>query len=207
MIRKEELYKWFEYANQIIGQNKDYLTQLDSAIGDADHGLNISRGFEKIQEKTTSIQSDDLGEILKQISLVLMKSVGGASGSLYGSMFLKMSSDASKKTELTDKEFIQLLQVGVKAITDRGKATLGDKTMIDVWVPSVQLAMQEVEKGKTLKETMKQVVEVAQQNKDNTKDMVAKKGRASYLGDRSAGHIDPGATSAFYLIQALEKAL
>lgn len=207
MIRKEELYKWFEYANQIIGQNKDYLTQLDSAVGDADHGLNISRGFEKIQEKTTSIQSDDLGEILKQISLVLMKSVGGASGSLYGSMFLKMSSDASKKTELTDKEFIQLLQVGVKAITDRGKATLGDKTMIDVWVPSVQLAMQEVEKGKTLKETMKQVVEVAQQNKDNTKDMVAKKGRASYLGDRSAGHIDPGATSAFYLIQALEKAL
>lgn len=207
MIRKEELYKWFEYANQIIGQNKDYLTQLDSAIGDADHGLNISRGFEKIQEKTTSIQSDDLGEILKQISLVLMKSVGGASGSLYGSMFLKMSSEASKKTELTDKEFIQLLQVGVKAITDRGKATLGDKTMIDVWVPSVQLAMQEVEKGKTLKETMKQVVEVAQQNKDNTKDMVAKKGRASYLGDRSAGHIDPGATSAFYLIQALEKAL
>lgn len=207
MVKKEDILNWINEITGLVVENRDYLTQLDSPIGDADHGLNISRGFLKVQEKMQTIATDDIGEFFKQIAMVIISSVGGASGSLYGTMFLKSSAVALRKSELNDQEFINLLEVGIKAIQDRGKAVLGDKTMIDVWIPVLEKAKQEIISGKSLKDLMPELVQVAEQAKDATKDLVAKKGRASYLGARSVGHIDPGAMSSYLIIKALAKVI
>lgn len=207
MVTKVEILRWIDDITDVVVVNKDYLTELDAAIGDADHGLNISRGFLKVREKMQTINTDDIGELFKNIAMVLISSVGGASGSLYGSMFLKSSASAMKKTELSDEEFVNLLEVGVKGIHDRGKAVAGDKTMMDVWYPVINKMKEIISSGKSLKENISEVVSIAEKAKDSTKEMVAKKGRASYLGARSVGHIDPGAMSSFLIIQSLSKTL
>ncbi len=200
-LTKEMSIQWLQKATELINENKDYLTELDAAIGDADHGLNMARGFSKVMEKLATTETKDCGDVFKTTAMTLISSVGGASGPLYGSFFLKASMVCKGKEELTPEELIATLDAGVKGIQERGRAEVGDKTMIDVWVPVVD----SLKSGAAeLPEMMHKAVEVAEKAKESTKDLIAKKGRASYLGERSVGHLDPGAVSSTLIIRALD---
>ena len=203
MITKRQIVQWLQDFATQIEQNKDYLTELDAAIGDADHGINMERGFKKVMSQLPSVADKDIGSILKSVSMTLISSVGGASGPLYGTFFLKASTVAVDKQQLTDEEIVSLLQAGLDGVLQRGKAQLGDKTMVDVLSPSVDALAQAVGEGKNTLAAMQQAVVAAEQAMKDTIPMLARKGRASYLGERSVGHQDPGATSAYLMLKCL----
>ena len=203
MITKHQIVQWLQDFATQIEQNKDYLTELDAAIGDADHGINMERGFKKVMSQLPSVADKDIGSILKSVSMTLISSVGGASGPLYGSFFLKASTVAVDKQQLTDEEIVSLLQAGIDGVLQRGKAQLGDKTMVDVLSPTVDALTQTVGEGKNTLAAMQQAVVAAEQAMKDTIPMLARKGRASYLGERSVGHQDPGATSAYLMLKCL----
>jgi dihydroxyacetone kinase-like protein len=207
MITKHQVVQWVQDFATQIEQNKDYLTELDAAIGDADHGINMDRGFKKVMSQLPSVADKDIGSILKSVSMTLISSVGGASGPLYGTFFLRASTVAVDKQELTDEEIVSLLQAGLDGLLQRGKAQLGDKTMVDVLSPSVDALAQAVGEGKDTLAAMQQAVVTAEQAMKDTIPMLARKGRASYLGERSVGHQDPGATSAYLMLKCLSASL
>jgi dihydroxyacetone kinase-like protein len=203
MITKHQVVQWVQDFATQIEQNKDYLTELDAAIGDADHGINMDRGFKKVMSQLPSVADKDIGSILKSVSMTLISSVGGASGPLYGTFFLRASTVAVDKQQLTDEEIVSLLQAGLDGVLQRGKALLGDKTMVDVLSPSVDALAQAVGEGKDTLAAMQQAVVAAEQAMKDTIPMLARKGRASYLGERSVGHQDPGATSTYLMLKCL----
>ncbi|ACK73138.1 dihydroxyacetone kinase, L subunit [Gloeothece citriformis PCC 7424] len=203
MITQKQLLQWLETLVQVFNDHKDYLTELDAAIGDADHGINMSRGFQKVGEKLPTLPDQDLGNMFKTVSMTLISSVGGASGPLYGTFFLKASAIAAGKHQLTDEELGTLLQAGVEGVIQRGKANLGDKTMVDVLTPAVEVYQKAIAQGDTIKEALVKTVATAEQAMKNTIPLMAKKGRASYLGQRSIGHQDPGATSCYLILKTL----
>ncbi|WP_013320723.1 dihydroxyacetone kinase subunit DhaL [Gloeothece verrucosa] len=203
MITKDQILQWLEALAKSFNENKDYLTELDAAIGDADHGSNMSRGFHKVREILPTVADQDLGTIFKTVSMTLISTVGGASGPLYGSFFLKASATAAGKEQLTSEELGNLLQTAVQGVIQRGKASLGDKTMIDVLVPAVGRYQEAIAREDTIQEALFKTVTTAETEMKNTIPLVAKKGRASYLGPRSAGHQDPGATSCYLILKAL----
>jgi dihydroxyacetone kinase-like protein len=203
MVSKEQIIQWIQAIALVLEQNKDYLTELDAAIGDADHGINMNRGFQKVISQLPSVADKDIGSILKTVSMTLISSVGGASGPLYGTMFLRASTAVAGKSELTDEDMVALLQAAVDGIIQRGKANLGDKTMLDALSPASDTFKQAVAKGVSTQEALQQAVTAAEEGMKNTIPLVAKKGRASYLGDRSANHQDPGATSAYLILKTL----
>ncbi len=206
-ISSNQILLWIErYAAQIAEQ-KDYLTQLDSAIGDADHGANMDRGFQAVLAKKTELQSSDIGALLKGVAMTLISKVGGASGALYGTFFLQASTTALGKTELSPSEFGSLLEKGLAGVVSRGKAAIGDKTMVDAFQPAVNAYKHSVESGKTLEEALSNAVSAAEEGLKSTVPLVARKGRASYLGERSAGHADPGATSTLLLFRSAAETL
>ncbi len=203
MVTKEQIVQWLQTFASEIQQNKDYLTELDAAIGDADHGINMERGFQKVITQLPNIVNKDIGSILKSVSMTLISSIGGASGPLYGTLFLRASNVVAGKEELTEADMQKLLQAGLQGVLQRGKAQLGDKTMIDV-LSAAAIAFEEaVSGGKNMSEAMQQMVAVAEKAMKDTIPMIAKKGRASYLGDRSIGHQDPGATSCYLMLKSL----
>jgi len=206
-MNKEQILQWLQIFASEIEQNKEYLTELDAAIGDADHGINMDRGFKKVASQLSSIADKDVSTILKTVSTILISTIGGASGPLYGTFFLRASTAVTGKEELTTEDFLKLLRSGLEGIVQRGKAQLGDKTMIDVLSPVVDNFQQSVDNNKNIVETMQQVVSVAEKAMKDTIPMLAKKGRASYLGDRSIGHQDPGATSTYLMLKGLLAAL
>lgn len=206
-VTKQQIINWLETAAQAIADNKDYLTELDAAIGDADHGINLNRGFQKVAEQLPHLATQDIGTILKTVSMTLISGVGGASGPLYGTFFLRASTVVTGKEELTPNELATLLQAGVAGVAGRGKANLGDKTMLDALSPAADTLTELVAQGKTTKEALRQAVQAAETGMKRTIPLVALKGRASYLGDRSAGHQDPGATSSFLILRALLESL
>ncbi|MBD2593150.1 dihydroxyacetone kinase subunit L [Nostoc spongiaeforme FACHB-130] len=203
MVTQAQILKWLQVFGTEIDQNKEYLTELDAAIGDADHGINMDRGFKKVISQLPTVTQQDIGSILKTVSMTLISSVGGASGPLYGTFFLKASTIAVGKQELTTQELLTLLQAGLDGVLQRGKAQLEDKTMVDVLSPAVVAFRQAVEEGKDTVAALQKSVAVAEQALENTKPMLAKKGRASYLGERSIGHQDPGATSSYLMLRSL----
>ncbi|MBE9007196.1 dihydroxyacetone kinase subunit L [Fortiea sp. LEGE XX443] len=207
MVSQEQILQWLQIFASEIEQNKEYLTELDAAIGDADHGINMERGFKKVMNQLPTVANQDIGSILKAVSMTLISSVGGASGPLYGTLFLKASTVTAGKQELNTQELLQLLQAGLEGVLQRGKAQLEDKTMIDVLSPGVAAFKEAVGEGKDTLAAMEQAVVVAKQALENTKPMLAKKGRASYLGERSIGHQDPGATSAYLMLKSLLKSI
>jgi dihydroxyacetone kinase-like protein len=207
MVSQAQILQWLQIFAFEIEQNKEYLTQLDAAIGDADHGINMDRGFKKVMSQLSTLTNQDIGSILKTVSMTLISSVGGASGPLYGTLFLKASTVAVGKQEITTQELLQLLQAGLDGVLQRGKAQLEDKTMVDVLSPAVDAFKQAVEEGKDTLAAMQQTVAVAEQALEKTKPMLAKKGRASYLGERSIGHQDPGATSSYLMLSSLLKSI
>ncbi|MGH8002100.1 MAG: dihydroxyacetone kinase subunit DhaL [Brasilonema sp.] len=203
MVTKEQILQWLQTFATQIEQNKDYLTELDAAIGDADHGINMDRGFKKAIAQLPTVADKDIGSILKTVSMTLISSIGGASGPLYGTFFLRASTAVAGKEELTDEDMLEMLKAGLDGVLGRGKAQLGDKTMVDVLTPSVTAFQQAVSQGKGTLQAMQETVAAAEQGVKDTTPMVAKKGRASYLGERSVGHQDPGATSSYLMLKSL----
>lgn len=203
VISKEQIVAWLKELAVVMQENREYLTELDSAIGDADHGINMNRGFDKVAEALPKFAESDIGTILKSTGMTLMSSVGGASGPLYGTFFMRSGMALVAKEELDSNDLLTLFKSGCEGIVQRGKPNVGDKTMYDVWIPTIE-AYEKAVDGDLLA-ALKQAVAAAEAGKEATIPMQAKKGRASYLGERSIGHQDPGATSSCLILQTLLK--
>jgi dihydroxyacetone kinase-like protein len=187
----------------VIDENKKHLTKLDAAIGDADHGINMDRGFKSILKKVPSVEDKDAGTILKTAGMALVSSVGGAGGPLYGTAFMQAGMAVAGKYELEARDILAALDSALKGVVMRGKANLGDKTMVDAITPAVEAMREALENGAGTVEALDEAAAAAKQGMTDTIPMLAKKGRASYLGERSIGHQDPGATSSYLLIQTM----
>ena len=182
---------------------KEYLTELDNEIGDGDHGINLARGFEAVEKKLPSLAGGDIGALLKGVGMQLVSTVGGASGPLYGTAFMKAGMACKGLTEIDGPAFVKAMEAAVDGIKMRGKATEGEKTMLDALCPALKVLQDDVTAGKSLKEALQDAAQAAEKGVEYTKTIIATKGRASYLGERSLGHQDPGATSSLYLLQVL----
>jgi len=189
----------------VIHENREYLTELDSAIGDADHGINMDRGFQTVLKKLPSVEDKDAGTILKTVGMALVSSVGGAGGPLYGTAFMQAGMAVAGKHELEASDVLAILDAALKGVVMRGKANLGDKTMVDAITPAVNAMREALENGTDTAGGLEQALAAAEQGMKDTIPMLAKKGRASYLGERSIGHQDPGATSSYLLIRTMAK--
>ena len=203
MVTREEIVKWLQLAGTVLEENKEFLTQLDAVIGDAEHGINMERGFKKVVSQLPAVAEKDIGSILKNTGMALISSVGGASGALYGTLFLRAGTAASGKQELNTADMTASLEAGLSGLIERGKAQVGDKTMVDALVPAVEAFSRAAQDGANMAEALRQATAAAEQGMKNTIPLVAKKGRASYLGERSIGHQDPGATSLYLILKAL----
>ncbi len=206
-VTKEQVVRWLKNVAAVLEENKVKLTELDSAIGDADHGTNMDRGFKKVMEKLPTVEDKDIGNILKTVGMTLISSVGGASGPLYGTFFMNGGMAADAKEELSDADLLNVLQRAVDGIVQRGRAQPGDKTMIDALGPALAALRSSVEAGAGVAQGLSAAVAAAEQGMKDTIPMQARKGRASYLGERSIGHQDPGATSSFLILNALLETL
>jgi phosphoenolpyruvate---glycerone phosphotransferase subunit DhaL len=206
-ISADKLISWIERYAGHIADHKDYLTELDSAIGDGDHGANMHRGFQAVLAKKADLRDKDVGALFKTVAMTLIQNVGGASGALYGTFFLQVSSAAGAKNELSPSEFGTLLEKGLAGIVLRGKAAVGDKTMVDALQPGIKAYKCSIGAGEDLKEALENAMRAAEEGLRSTIPIVARKGRASYLGERSAGHPDPGATSTVLLFRAAAETL
>lgn len=203
MATKDQIVQWLSNLAAVLIENKEYLTELDSAIGDADHGINMKRGFDRVLDKLPSVADKDIGSILKTIGMTLISSVGGASGPLYGTFFMRSGMAAAAKEELSGEDLVTLLQAGVDGIVQRGRAQVGDKTMIDAWMPALSAMKEALAAEDDTIAALEAAVAAAEQGMKDTIPLQAKKGRASYLGERSIGHQDPGATSSYLMLKTL----
>lgn len=197
-----EAIRWINDTNDRIQENKTYLTELDQAIGDGDHGINMARGFQEAVQKVGQKSYKQAHELFKDVGMTLIAKVGGASGPLYGTAFMQMAKSLKEIEVLDVTDLIPALQAALDGIKARGQAQTGDKTMVDVWEPVVQYLL---EQGTEIDPD--QLTSYVRQQKEKTADMPAKKGRAAYLGQRSIGHIDPGAASSTLLFEALAEVL
>ncbi|MGW4249699.1 dihydroxyacetone kinase subunit DhaL [Nocardia sp. NPDC004722] len=197
---------WLSGFATLIETNADELTELDAAIGDADHGSNMRRGTAAVLAALTETPQYTLAETMKQAAMVLIRSVGGASGPLYGTFFLRFSA-AVEGNDLDTAGFAKAFRAGLDGVVARGKAEAGDKTMFDALAPAAAALDESAAAGTALDQALDRAVAGAQAGSDATVDMLARKGRASYLGPRSIGHRDPGATSAVLLVRAAREAV
>ena len=203
MITKLQILNWLKKSADVLREKEAYLTELDSAIGDADHGTNMVRGFSAVLQKLPTVEDKDIGTILKTTGMTLMSSVGGASGPLYGTFFMRAGMAAESKESLDHQDLIQMLDGGLNGLVQRGRAEVGDKTMVDALTPALDALRLSLngEQGMTM--ALQVCVSAAEEGMKATIPLQAKKGRASYLGERSIGHQDPGATSTFLVLNAL----
>ncbi|WP_020613208.1 dihydroxyacetone kinase subunit DhaL [Sediminispirochaeta bajacaliforniensis] len=202
MLTLEMTEKWLRELGRVYAEQKEYLTRLDSEIGDADHGINMNRGFSAVCAELDKQSPSSISAALKSTAFVLIRTVGGASGPLYGSFFLDFSKALDGKDTAESADVAAAFRAGLEAIKKRGKAHVGDKTMLDALVPAVEKMEVLAGEGKDISTLLGGAVEAAEAGLASTIEMVAKKGRASYLGERSKGHQDPGATSSCYLLKA-----
>lgn len=188
---------WMARANEAMQANKDYLTKLDQAIGDGDHGINMARGFDKVASKLDAQSYTSVDTVIKDIAMTLMSEIGGASGPLYATAFLRWSSAVKGMEQLDQTAFSDGLTAAVNGIKQRGNATESEKTMVDVWSPMAAFfAQNENIRAEAIENEAKTAME-------QSKDMQATKGRASYFKEQSIGHIDPGCASSYFLFKAL----
>ncbi|BEM25256.1 dihydroxyacetone kinase subunit DhaL [Serratia nevei] len=202
-LTKQQVVDWLMRCGEVFSRERDFLTRLDTEIGDADHGLNMNRGFNKVVEKLPSVADKDIGFILKNTGMTLLSSVGGASGPLFGTFFIRAAQAANAKQSLDLPELHQMMQEGVEGVVMRGKAEPGDKTMCDVWWPVVDSLGQSAQQNLSVAEALQRAADSAERAVESTITMQARKGRASYLGERSIGHQDPGATSVMLMMKTL----
>lgn len=207
MIDNKKMCEILGAMAEKVQEQKDFLTELDNEIGDGDHGINLARGFAAVKEKMPSFADKDVGAILKETGMTLVSTVGGASGPLYGTAFMKAGMACKGMSEIGSKEFLAAFSAAVAGIKQRGKSEEGEKTMLDALCPAERALTEALGAGADLKEALGKAVDAAEEGLVHTKDIIATKGRASYLGERSLGHQDPGATSSLLLLQVLEAAL
>lgn len=200
-VGNSEVLRWLEALQQAYARNRDSLTELDPAIGDADHGTNMDRGFTAVKAELPAHASSDIGSILQKVATVLIRSVGGAAGPLYGTFFLRAGVACAGKTQMGAADVLAMFQAGIEGIQQRGKAVPGDKTMLDALLPAVEAMRKGIEGGAGLAEILDAGAAAADAGMLATVPMQARKGRASYLGARSIGHQDPGATSSCLLVK------
>jgi phosphoenolpyruvate---glycerone phosphotransferase subunit DhaL len=211
LVDVEALDRWIrEFAGQVAA-HKELLTQLDAAIGDADHGANMDRGMTAVVAALDGSPPANAALLLKQVGMTLVSTVGGASGPLYGTFFLRMATASGEVTALDGQAFAKALRAGLEGVVSRGKAEAGDKTMYDALAPAVEALEGALSAAapltEALTEALRAATRAAEDGRDATIAMLARKGRASYLGERSVGHQDPGATSAALLVAAAATAL
>jgi dihydroxyacetone kinase-like protein len=199
-ISRDAVIEWMKAFADLIAENKEYLTELDSAIGDTDHGVNMNRGMQAVLGKLPTVADQDIGTIFKTVGMTLVSTVGGASGPLYGTFFMQMGTATANKLELTETDWGSALESGISGVVMRGKAQVGDKTMLDTLVPALEAYKTAQGAGDDLHTAMQKSLAAGEKGRDGTIPLVARKGRASYLGERSAGHQDPGATSSCLLL-------
>lgn len=205
-LTRDQIVDWLYRCGEVFRTESDFLTGLDREIGDADHGLNMLRGFSKVVEKLPAIADKDIGFILKNTGMVLLSNVGGASGPLFGTFFLRAAQATQAHQSLTLPELQQMIREGAEGVVGRGKAEPGDKTMCDVWLPVAESLERSAAQDLSLTAALEAASQVAEQAVHATIAMQARKGRASYLGERSIGHQDPGATSVMFMVQMLAAA-
>jgi len=206
-IIRSGILSWIKGCADAIAANKDLLTELDSAIGDADHGANMHRGFETVVAKLPTVEDKDIGTVLKLVGMTLVSSVGGAGGPLYGTFFIQMGTITVGKLELMPQDWSAALEAGVMGVIVRGKATVGNKTMIDTLIPALGALKEALTRGCTISDALLASAQAGEQGMVGTIPLLARKGRASYLGGRSVGYQDPGATSSYLILKTAVGAL
>jgi phosphoenolpyruvate---glycerone phosphotransferase subunit DhaL len=200
-VAYEDVVRWIEAFASEMDANKQNLTKLDSAIGDGDHGTNMNRGMQAALGRIEAIEGRDIGALLKGVGMALVSKVGGAAGPLYGTLFMQLGAATAGKEELSSGEWSAAWDAAVKGVQMRGKAELEDKTMVDALVPARDALASAVDDGASLADALERAASAAEEGMKATVPLVARKGRASYLGERSAGHQDPGATSSYLLMK------
>ena len=201
-ISAPEVRAWIARYADVVAEHRAELVKLDTAIGDGDHGTNMDRGMRKAVEKLDGLEGDDIGALLKAVGMALVSSVGGAAGPLYGTLFLQMGTASSGRTELDLAGWADALEAGTKGVQARGKAEPDDKTMVDALLPAVAALREAEREGAALGDALRRSADAAEEGVRATIPLEARKGRASYLGPRSVGHQDPGATSTHLLLSA-----
>lgn len=203
MINNKKVIEILHNISLKINEQKDYLTMLDNEIGDGDHGINLARGFIEVDKKLESISDKDIGTILKTTGMTLVSTVGGASGPLYGTAFMYAGKQVGDKSEIDINDFKDILKVAIDGVKVRGKAEQGEKTMLDAMIPAYNSMSEEQD----AKAALLKGVDSAKKGVEYTKTIIATKGRASYLGERSLGHQDPGATSFTFMLEVIAESL
>ena len=194
--------QWVRGFAHLIATNREHLTELDAAIGDADHGSNMDRGMKAAVSTIETEPQATAGALLTKVGMTLVSTVGGASGPLFGTLFIRMGSSLGDTQAVSADDFAAALRAGLGGVVDRGKAAPGDKTMYDALAPAVEALDTAVQGHESLATGLKVAQDAAEAGRDATTPMLARKGRASYLGERSVGHQDPGATTVALLLQA-----
>ncbi len=203
MFSGDEAIEWVRRTAGVVEEHAGALTRLDAAIGDGDHGTNMSRGFRAVLQRLDGLTDKDFSSVFKTVGMALIGKVGGAAGPLYGSFYLGLGKQPAAVSETPDAELAAGLRAGYDAVVARGKAQVGDKTMLDAWDPALRALDQAIAEGVELGQALDRAAEAAADGVKATIPMIARKGRASYLGERSRDHQDPGATSTHLILQAL----
>ena len=203
----QSLTRIIDAVGDAIIQNKEYLTDLDRPIGDSDHGFNMAKGFNVVKQKIAGVEDGNIEAFFKTVAMALISTVGGASGPLYGTAFLQAAKVMKGKDEITGEDIVEIFEEAIAGISKRGRSQRGEKTMLDALIPATETLKAEIAAGKSLAEAFEKAAQSALEGVEYTKTIIATKGRASYLGERSIGHQDPGATSSYIIIDTIAKAL
>ena len=207
MVNSEKVLEIILEIASCVDKHKDYLTELDQPIGDSDHGINLARGFEAVRQKADAMKGQDIGGILKTTGMALVSTVGGASGPLYGSAFMKAGMAMAGRREMGPDDFVTMLDAACEAVKQRGKAVEGEATMLDAMMPSLRAVRDALAENRVFSEALEDGVRASWAGAEHTKDLIATKGRASYVGERGLGHQDPGATSYSYMLETIARSL
>lgn len=202
-MNNQDVLRWLERTADVLHENRVYLTELDSAIGDADHGINMDRGFSAVRAKFPTMAAMDMATQLRTVGSTLVSTVGGAGGPLYGTAYLRAGGAIAGKQELTPADIVAMLEAFLGGVVARGKAHEGEKTMVDALAPALNTAKEALNEGASLAVLTQRAAAAAEEGMKATIPMLATKGRASYLGERSVGHQDPGATSSWLILRSL----
>jgi len=202
-MTNKDIMRWLERTADVLRENRTFLTDLDAAIGDADHGINMDRGFSAVRDKFPAMATMDMAAQLRTVGSTLVSTVGGAGGPLYGTAYLRAAGAIAGKEELDSADIVAMIEAFLGGVVARGKAQPGEKTMVDALTPALNAARQAQGEGATLAQVTNRAAEAAEEGAKATIPMLATKGRASYLGERSIGHQDPGATSSWLILRCL----
>jgi dihydroxyacetone kinase-like protein len=201
-VSTQDVLRWLADSHKVFAEERQQLTEMDQAVGDGDFGISLDRGFTAVQAELSANPPADPGSVFKNVATVLIKTMGGSSGPLLGTFFLRAGATCAGKAELAPADVVALFQAGVEGLQQRGKAELGDKTMMDAWLPAVDAMRGALEAGSGLTEILDRGAAAAEAGARATIAMQARKGRGSYLGERSVGHPDPGAIAVHLLLKA-----